>query len=222
MSDAACGQGEAQKGPSVLVEPEPDAGEDSIDPAMHAAPSRCEITPDYLRGRKACTVDEDCEVVVYTPQCCKPSQLIGVAHESAQEVRDCAEGKSDGTCHCEVDELTRAEDGRVSKTEDRSDVGAECFAGECRTRITARTCAMGESCAPDEICVAYHNTSATPATPSSGGNAAYSLECVPNPCTRSLDCSCAQSVCERRDDVQRVCASEHVGEYDIDCGVQHI
>jgi hypothetical protein len=223
MLAVGCGQQEAQKGPSVMIAPEPDAGEDAVNPATNgsrdgaAADSDCEITPDYLRHRKACTADADCEVVPFTPQCCKSTQLVGVAHAAAEEVRACAaENASD--CRCREEEPTRAEDGRASSLDDMSDVSAQCVAGECRTTVTTRSCGS-DTCQPDEICVAYENTHAT--TPAPGGNALYTLECVPNPCTRSLDCSCAQTVCER-EDAARACQLQHVTESDIDCTLHRI
>lgn len=216
MLSAACGRGESQKDPSVLVVPDPDAGEDSVDSAMTRDAGMCEITPDYLRGPKACKVDADCAVVAYTSQCCKSTELLGVNLESVEQVRQCA----DRVCRCMNAVPARAEDGRVSDAEDHGDVAALCVAGECRSRVISRTCGTGKSCGPNEICVAY--AGAVSPAPAPGENAAYTLECVPNPCSRKLDCSCAQSVCERDDALPRVCAAEYVVGYDVDCGLPHI
>ena len=213
---AACGDGNALQTVSVRATSDTedaavaDAEAPSTAPTLHA----CRVDATFLGARKACTRDAECEAVSYRPDCCGTKVVAGVAIESADEVRACAEEAPPICSVCGV-KPTRAEDGRSVVGDD---VVARCVSRQCRSVVESRRCGSALRCNAGELCVASENVrGGTSSGDHTGDNALISYACVPNPCQHAIDCSCAQPACDLRSDAIRQCHIEFSEDADVTC-----
>jgi hypothetical protein len=198
---AACGDGSETSKSSATNPPKRPAPAAEVD-AGESCPS---FDADYRDEHKACQTDEDCEAVLVQVSCSGTEKIFGVASELREDFDRCAP-TAESFRYCTAQRSpTRAEDGRSSATADGSDAVARCVAGQCQARIEARPC--GDAvCRAGELCVAWQSTAGL-----------LEQECMPNPCSSLLDCTCAASVCTQRTDELRTCAIEQVAESDVFC-----
>lgn len=203
---------------TVDVQDPQDAGqEDAALAVMVMVDTRCTITPGYLQARKQCDADADCALVSYRPTCCENVNVAGIAKDRADEVRECNE-QGPPACRCENMPPNRADDGRATLDNTFADVVVACVAGQCRSSVNTRTCGAKRVCKVGELCVAYGLTAGDPQPdPESGDNAYLSYECLPNPCTDALTCTCAQAACDAKSGVSRKCEIELNSDSDVAC-----
>jgi hypothetical protein len=213
-----CGGAESLKTVSVQVTPATDA--DSVDAtvpatsdAERAGGSTCLVTPAYLRDRKTCARDSECEAVSYRPDCCATMRWVGVAVSALADVRACADAAPAVCVTCAV-RPTRAEDGRSGATED---VVARCVEGQCRAVVETRHCGDVLTCKANELCVASGNVPGSALPAPGSGDVLISYTCAPNPCRGEIDCSCAQPLCDARKDAVRLCEIEFSADADVQC-----
>lgn len=172
----------------------------------------CVLNEAYVEARKACNSDADCSSVEYQTTCCEEQWTAGIASEYLETALTCVKPR----CGCEP-LMTRAEDGRAL-VEGNAVATVQCVEQRCTTRITERQCGSQRLCGPNEICVTYENVpGGLPPDPDSGDNAYLTFRCEPNPCPERLDCTCAQALCDARNDVPRSCEIRTNQESDLTC-----
>ena len=172
----------------------------------------CVANEQYIAERKACNSDADCSALMYQETCCDDLIVAAIASEYLANAAKCTKP----VCNCEPG-LMRAEDGRVI-TEGVSRPVVQCIEQRCFSRVTQRQCGAKKICTPNEICVTYENVpGGFPPDPDSGDNAYLTFRCEPNPCVDHLDCACAQSLCDARNDATRRCEIRNNEESDLTC-----
>lgn len=173
---------------------------------------KCVLNEKLIEARKACSSDADCALLSYQTICCSDLLVVGIAAERLEDAQTCTKA----ICACEPS-LTRAEDGRAVIDPTTQPV-AQCIDQRCFSRVTQRQCGAKRICAPNEICVTYENVpGGIPPDPDSGDNVYLTFRCEPNPCPDHLDCSCAQPLCDARNDAPRTCEIKNNKESDLTC-----
>jgi hypothetical protein len=179
----------------------------------------CTVDRAYLDEHKACAVDTDCALLEYRPTCCENTALIAVTETSVESVRSCADPDK-RVCQCTT-LPTRAEDGRALPPDRTAAISARCVEHKCQSRVERRNCGTSKQCRSDDVCIAYRNVQGEPALSDadagSADNPLISYLCVPNPCSGSLNCECAQVACDVPGHASRKCEIEHSTDSDVAC-----
>jgi hypothetical protein len=207
----------------VAVPPTTDSGTDASDEIDAAARPNvvemCIVDEAYVEARKGCSVAEDCALFTYQATCCAEQQVVGIALEDRDEAQACADRF---TSNCRACDPTpkRAEDGRV--VSDASIAAVQCVDNRCVSWVAKRECGETTSgpriCESDEICVVYENVEGgLQSDPDSADDKGKTYRCEPNPCPGPLACSCAQALCDARNDVARTCEIKNNAEADLTC-----
>lgn len=219
----ACADAEPKKR-AVVPHDDPDSGITSPnemfpDSGRTAQSEVCIVTADYIEEHKACTSDADCTLFEYQPKCCAEVNVVGLTRADLEATQSCSDA-NDTVCDCPMG-LSRTDDGRV--VTESSPATVQCVDNQCVSSVSQRQCGASHTCAPDEICVTYENVpGGFPPDPDSKDNRLLTFRCELNPCDGSrLECQCAKSLCDARNDVERMCEIKNNAESDLSCRAYH-